>query len=191
MESGHSIKIKVVLIGEGGVGKTSIARRYLEKGYKEEYLRTVGANFYTKKIAYDLEIGKTPIQWLIWDLAGQPTFDEVRGMYYRKAKAALVVYDISRPETYYNLPNWISEFWENSSGQYPLVLVANKIDLRGTDREEIPRSSGAKYARILSQHTGYNIPFVETSAKDDVHINDIFTYLAHLIIEWAKRASRR
>lgn len=190
MENRESIRVKIVLIGEGGVGKTSIAKRYLKKGYTKKYLRTVGADFYSQKRTYNIETGDTTIQWLIWDLGGQPTFNEVRGMYYKGSKAALLVYDISRPETYYNLPDWINEFWKNAGGSYPIALVANKVDLRDTEKDATTRAMGEKYARTLSEYTGYRVPYIETSAKEDRNIDEVFQHLARLIVAWAKRASR-
>lgn len=181
----------MVLLGEGGVGKTSIAKRYLKKGYEKDYIRTVGADFYSQKRTYALETGETTIRWLIWDLGGQPTFNEVRTMYYKGAKAALVVYDISRPETFYKLPDWINEFWKNAGGSYPIALVANKIDLRNRARDTTSKKAGEKYARTLTNHTGYNVPYLETSAKENVNIDEAFEHLAHLIVEWAKKVSQR
>ncbi|NIQ04529.1 MAG: GTP-binding protein [Candidatus Korarchaeota archaeon] len=186
----RSIRVKVVLIGEGAVGKTSIAKRYLKKEYTKEYIRTVGADFYSQARSYHLGGDNITIQWLIWDLGGQPTFDEVRGMYYKGARAAVLIYDIARPETYYNLPDWINEFWKNAGGAYPIALVANKVDLRGSSENEVSRSMGENYARTLSEYTGYNVPYLETSAKENTNIDKVFKQLARLILEWARKASR-
>lgn len=191
MPGQENIRVKIVLIGEGAVGKTSIAKRYLGQGYTEKYVRTVGADFYIQKREYnDPDLGEVSLQWLIWDLGGQPTFEEVRPMYYRGAKAALLVYDITRAETYYSLPNWINEFWRHSGGSYPVVLVANKIDLRGEEVEEVPKDVGKKYSKTLSEYTGFDVPFVETSAEEDRNIDKAFEALAHLILVWAKQSSK-
>lgn len=189
MQDPQSVHIKMVIIGEGGVGKTSIAKRYLREGYRKEYIRTIGADFYMQKRVYGLELGSFTIHWMIWDLSGQPTFNNVRKMFYKGAKAALLVYDISRPETYYNLPNWINEFWQKAGGSYPFVLIANKIDLRGTEYDNVPSSSGKKYAKILSEYAGFEVPYIETSALENWNIDESFRKLANLIFEWAKRAS--
>lgn len=190
MEAEKSIKVKIVLIGDGAVGKTSIAKRYLQKGYSKEYLRTIGAEFYNQARTYDLEPGKIKIQWMIWDLGGQPSFNEVRGMYYKGAKAAILVYDITRPQTYHNLPEWVNEFFENAGDSYPILLAANKVDLRGKCNEEVTRSMGEKYASTLSDYIGFNVPHMETSAKDNENIEKLFNHLAKLIVKWAEKTSR-
>lgn len=182
---GNQIRLKTVIIGDGGVGKTSILKRYLAEGFEKDYIKTVGANFYSTEGNYSVDGEKTPIQWVLWDLGGQPTFNEVRSMYYQGAKAAILVFDISRPETYHNLPNWLNEFWENAGGKYPVALVANKIDLRGNCDEEVSKSMGQKYVQELSEYTGYQVPYVETSAKEDLNIDKLFERLVKVVLEWA------
>lgn len=189
MEQNKGIKVKIVVIGSGGVGKTSIAKRYLGEEFQEEYLKTIGADFYVHTKTYTLEQSDSVVQWMIWDLGGQPAFDEVRGMYYEGAKGALLVYDISRPETYHNLPQWINEYWQNTDEKYPFVLVANKKDLRGKSKREVPTSAGKNYAEKLSQSMKYTIPYVETSAKENENIEKSFDYLANLILEWIESTS--
>lgn len=182
------IDLKVVLFGDGAVGKTSIARRYLGKGFSERYKKTIGVDFFIQERKYyDSELGDVGIKWLIWDLAGEPSFEQVRGDYYSGAKAGVAIYDISRAETYHNLPNWIEEFWTHAGGTYPLILVGNKIDLRDRGRSEVPTSSGRQYARNLEEHIDISVPFIETSAKRGEHINEAFDMLATQIIRWIKR----
>lgn len=170
------------------MGKTSMAKRYLGKGFETQYVKTIGADFYVKSLQYtDSQLGTVDIKWMIWDLAGQPSFEQVRGMYYDGAKAGIAVYDISRVETYYNLPNWIQEFWTNAGGAYPLILIGNKKDLRKKGQAEIPSSTGKQYAKTLGNHTGYTVPFIETSAKTGENIDQAFEILAKQVIKWAKK----
>lgn len=180
------VRFKVVLIGDGGVGKTSIARRYLGEGFTHEYIKTIGANFYVKRTVYsDHRFGKILIEWNIWDLAGQPSFDQVRPLYYKGAKAALVVFDITNPRSYYNIPRWINELWKNAGGVLPFVLIGNKIDLRSKYPNSLPPEAGLKYAKQVSQPVGVEIPYLETSAKTGENINEAFEYLAKVILEYA------
>ena len=189
----RKIRVKIVLVGDGGVGKTSIARRYLGEAFRGEYKKTIGAEFYVKKnIYHDDELGDIQIEWLIWDLAGQPTFDQVRPLYYRGAKASLVVFDITRPETYYNVPKWINEFWKHSGGVFPFVLVGNKVDLRDAFADSaVPSRVGFEYARVTSKYVGVQIPYIETSAKTGENIEQAFDFLARVIIEYSKVRLRK
>jgi len=182
------VRFKVVLIGDGGVGKTSIARRYLGEGFTHEYIKTIGANFYIKRTIYtDERFGKILIEWNIWDLAGQPTWDQVRPLYYKGAKAALVIFDVTSTRSYYNVPKWISELWKNAGGVLPFVLIGNKIDLRDKYPNALPYEVGKKYAELASKQVGIEIPYLETSAKTGENINEAFNHLAKVILEYAIR----
>ncbi|MEX0567639.1 MAG: Rab family GTPase [Candidatus Njordarchaeota archaeon] len=183
-------RLKIVFLGDGAVGKTSIARRYLGETFKGDYRATIGADFYVKKDIYTFpEIGTFHFQWQIFDLAGQPTFKQVRPIYYQRAKAAIVVFDVSRPETFYSIPEWLKEFWTHAGGVYPFILVGNKIDLRGIQPCLEPRH-GQKYAEILSQRLGFPIPYVETSAKTGYNVEEAFRTLAYTLASWIIRSVR-
>ncbi len=181
------IRVKIVLIGDGGVGKTSIAKRYLGESFEHEYKRTIGADFYVKRNVYeDPDLGKIMFEWLIWDLAGQPAYNEVRPLYYRGAQGALLVFDVTRPETYYNLPKWLSEYWKHCGAVLPFVLVGNKIDIRDSSPNPVPPEAGKEYAKITSKTVGVQIPYIETSAKTGENINEAFNFLANVILSYTK-----
>lgn len=182
------IDLKIVLFGDGAVGKTSIARRFLGKGFDERYKKTIGVEFYVlNREYYDADLGEVEFRWLIWDLAGQPSFDQVRGDYYRGAKAGMAIYDISRAETYHNLPNWIEEYWTHTNGVYPFILVGNKKDLRSKGLAEVSVTLGRQYAESLEEHVGFSVPFIETSAKEGEQINKAFELLAKQVLYWVKK----
>lgn len=174
-------KVKIVLIGDGAVGKTSIVKQYLEKGFDHTYDRTIAAECYVQKDKFQLRDDTVTLTWSIWDLAGQPSFKNVRDIYYRGAKAALLVFDISRPETFFHLSDWINEFWEHTGSAYPFVLIGNKNDLRGKRDDTVSPQKGKLYAQKLTDQYGYSIPYIETSAKEDVHIDKAFEQLAQLL----------
>ncbi|TFF83933.1 GTP-binding protein, partial [Candidatus Heimdallarchaeota archaeon] len=120
---------KIVLLGNGAVGKTSLRQQYLGKGFKDGYSMTIGADFAVKRV----ELGHLVATFQIWDLAGQQRFDVVRSVYYRGSSGALLVFDVSNPQSFNNLPSWLNELTKNNYDRIvPLVLIGNKTDLRGS-----------------------------------------------------------
>lgn len=191
MSRPREIRLKIVFLGDGGVGKTSIARRYLGETFRTDYRATIGADFYVRKDVYTFEgLGTFHFQWQIFDLAGQPTFKQVRPIYYQRARAAIMVFDVSRPETFYSIPNWLKEFWTHAGGLYPFILVGNKIDLR-RQMQCLGPEYGQKYAKMLSDRLGFPIPYVETSAKTGENINEAFRTLAYTLAYWTIMQARR
>ena len=123
--------LKITLLGDGAVGKTSIRNRYMGRGFKESHLMTIGADFAAvdKTVKYNDKDYHVTFQ--IWDLAGQARFTEVRQRFYFGSLGGLLLFDITRPESFSNIPNWLNEIWKNSgTGAVPIVLIGNKSDLR-------------------------------------------------------------
>ena len=178
---GYKAHIKIVLLGDGAVGKTSIAKRYLRSGFSHEYKQTIGVDVYAKNSVLDIYGYKVDISWVIWDLAGQPKFREVRKDFYKGAKGAVLVFDISRRSTFNNVINWANEFMSNS-GKYPVVLVGNKIDLRDKVSDPVTKEEGEKLAKSLSKMFNFDVPYIESSALLDINIDDIFNSLGFLIL---------
>jgi small GTP-binding protein len=165
---------KTVLLGEGGVGKTALRYRYLGQGFKENYSMTIGADFAVKR--QEMAAGDVTAQ--IWDLAGQPQFANVRSVYYKGAVGALLVFDITRPDTYKILPTWLNELIQhNNETLVPVVLIGNKADLRGSSEDEVPFEAAAEYAKALSDWSGYSVPYLETSAKSGHNVDLAFVQL--------------
>ena len=169
---------KIVLLGDGAVGKTSIRRRYMGEGFKTDFLATMGADFAylkTKIDTYDIE-------WSIWDLAGQPAFRGVMKSYFKGAMGALAVYDVTQPKSLDSLDSWVSEVRERAGtfDDLPIVIVGNKIDLRS----EIPDSLKTLQGFVKSK--SLNADFVETSAKTGEAIDEAFHKLAKKIIQYVK-----
>jgi len=176
--------LKIVLIGDGGVGKTAIRERYLGKGFKAQYLLTIGADFAMR----DDQASGMPIRYQIWDLAGQQRFDAVREVYYKGCVGALLVYDVTRPDSYFNTPKWINELWTNNGrGRVPLVVVANKIDMRELSDDTVSEEQGRIFTDRLSKLTkpeGFICNYIETSAKTGVNIQKAFTLLGDNIMKF-------
>jgi small GTP-binding protein len=182
--------LKIVLIGDGGVGKTAIRERYLGKGFKAQYLLTIGADFAMR----DDLIENKPIRYQIWDLAGQQRFDAVREVYYKGSVGALLVYDVTRPDSYFNTPKWINELWlNNGRGRVPIVVVANKIDMRELSDDTVSPEQGRIFTDRLSKLTkpeGFSCNYIETSAKTGINIQSSFTLLGENIMKFVDRQKK-
>jgi small GTP-binding protein len=171
---------KITLIGDGAVGKTSIRRSYLGETFKGNYSLTLGSDFATKI----LQVGDLNTNMIIWDLAGQPRFKAVREGFYRGTKGALLVFDVTRKDTYENIPRWIMELLNNNQKRkVPMILIGNKSDLRGSLYKTIPSEHGENYAKELSIWSGYDVPYIETSAKFGDNVDQPFETLVKQIIK--------
>ncbi|CAM5998969.1 unnamed protein product [Sphagnum balticum] len=132
---------KFILVGDTGVGKTSIISRFIDNKFEGHHEFTVGVEFGTKIIAIN---GKA-IKLQIWDTAGQEEFKAITRSYYRSCAAALVVFDISRKETFRNVSRWVEDVRNNSNKDVILVLVGNKSDL--ANERMVSRPDALKLAR--------------------------------------------
>ncbi len=156
---------KVVVIGDPAVGKTSLITRFSEEKFEREYKPTLGANILIK----DLTIDTNQIKFLLFDIAGQMKWDEIRQLYYKGAQAAIMVYDVTRPNTLKSIEMWHGELLKNA-GEVPKVLLANKVDLEH-DRKT-SQTDGEVCASELK------CPFFETSALTGTRVNDAFYHIA-------------
>jgi small GTP-binding protein len=170
----HKKIYKIVLLGDGAVGKTALRHRYLGDAFQQSYSMTIGADFAVKRVNIDgMEIVAQ-----IWDLAGQTRFASVREVYYQGATGALLVYDITRSDTFEHVPTWITELLENNKNKVvPMVLIGNKSDLRDTSDEAISLEAGKEYAKSLSEWSSFDIPYVETSALSGENVDAGFATL--------------
>lgn len=171
MQSRRSSVFKCVLIGEGGVGKTSIAVRYTEDRFDEHMKMTIGVNFASKKVVVE----EDEVTLMLWDLGGQPRFQDVVVDYYRGSRIAIAVYDVTRPYTLHMLDNWIGKLHE-SVPNCPVVLVANKVDevdMEGTDTQKNVDDFAIKY----------NAQLHIVSAKTGDGVNELFNAVAKFLTD--------
>lgn len=158
---------KLILGGEGGVGKTSMVHRFVEDAFQTDYKSTIGTSIMKKECEFQgLE---SKVRFVIWDLAGQAQFKRVRQTYLANAEAGILVYDVTRKETLDILENWFEEI-KSVSPNISLILVGNKIDLE--EQRVISTTQGEDLAQKLS------LSYIETSAKTGENINDAFKMLA-------------
>ncbi|ORX51754.1 hypothetical protein BCR36DRAFT_369666 [Piromyces finnis] len=137
--------LKVVLIGDGGVGKTAIRVQYIHNRFTNNYKATIGADFITKEV--QTEDGKR-VSMQIWDTAGQERFQSLGIAYYRGADACIIVYDVTNPDSFKNVLSWEEEFINKADlkdpSTYPFILVGNKTDIE--DERVITKSQGRRMA---------------------------------------------
>ncbi|MHA2090173.1 MAG: Rab family GTPase [Candidatus Kariarchaeaceae archaeon] len=173
--------LKVTLLGDGAVGKTSLRNRFMGKGFRTEHLMTIGADFAT----YDRNLEGHNVTYQIWDLAGQDTFRSVRARFFRGSMAGLCVFDVTRKDSFMHITKWIEELWKNSGrGVVPIILLGNKADLR--DRHSVPSPQADQYAQALSAKTnkyGFQVYYMDTSAKTGLNVNEAFDQIGKQVIE--------
>mmetsp|Transcript_24820 Transcript_24820/g.25448 ORF Transcript_24820/g.25448 Transcript_24820/m.25448 type:complete len:201 (-) Transcript_24820:297-899(-) len=163
---GKPREVKVVLLGDTGVGKSSLVLRFVTNNFKPYSESTIGASFMSKMIMVD---GK-PIKFQIWDTAGQEKYHSLAPMYYRGAAAAIIVYDITRANTFKTLKNWVEELKAQGPQEIAIAVAGNKADLE--DQREIESVTASAYAQEIGAM------YLETSAKDDLNVHDIFVQLS-------------
>ena len=171
VESGE-YAFKLILGGEGGVGKTSMVHRFVEDAFQTDYKSTIGTSIMKKECEFEGLDSK--VRFVIWDLAGQAQFKRVRKSYLSNAETGILVFDVTRKETYDKIENWFKEILDASS-TISLILVANKVDMEG--ERVVTTEQGEELAEKL------NLSYIETSAKTGENIDDAFKMLALQIIK--------
>ena len=177
---------KICLLGDGEVGKTSLMSNYLERGFTTEYIPTIGSDFLSKQVTLDTKLGQKDLQFQIWDLAGQPAFDQVRKLYYKGSAGAFLVFDLTNPDTLENLDKWLEEFSKNIQMQKSSIFVlGNKMDLidkikilPNTVQRYIDKNLVEKFSNVDS-----HVEYYQTSAKTGENVDQAFTLLGKKIIE--------
>jgi small GTP-binding protein len=163
--------VKFIIIGDSATGKTCLLRQFLEGKFPRTSTHTVGVEFGCKQLA--VEGARLKVQ--IWDTAGQERFRSVTRSYYRGTAAALVVYDVTRPETFSHVKDWIAEARSLASPGTVLSVVGNKADLKA-DRQ-VSYEAGQRLCE--EQH----LPFAETSALSGLNVQEVFTQLAEAVLK--------
>ena len=165
-------KYKILILGDSKVGKSCFLTRYADKTYQEDYLSTIGMDYKIKN--YELENGAI-IKLYIWDTAGQDRFRSITSNYYKGADGIILIYDITKQETFNNVRNWITSIKEEAPAKVVLILVGNKVD--DEKHRTVQQSEGEKIA------DEYNLPFLECSAKSDINVTKTFDVLIKKIVE--------
>ena len=159
---------KVVLIGDSGVGKSNLLSRFTKNEFNLESKTTIGVEFATKSI----EVGDKIIKAQIWDTAGQERYRAITSAYYRGAVAALLVYDITKKNTFENAAKWLQELKDYADDNIVVMLVGNKTDLNNL------RDVKVDEAKKFADDNG--LAFIETSALDSTNVVDAFEQIIQI-----------
>ena len=168
----YDYSVQLLIIGDSSVGKTSILTRFSNGTFKEDYIATVGLDYYSKTENYN----EKTIYIKIWDTAGQERYKALTQGFFRNAQGVMVVYDVTNPESFENLKYWISSIQKNTANSkvpIPVIILGNKIDVE--DRE-VKNEDAEKYA----EENKYK--YFETSAKTGEGIDDAVRELVNQVL---------
>ncbi|ERF76481.1 Ras-related protein Rab7 [Endocarpon pusillum Z07020] len=187
MSSRKKVLLKVIILGDSGVGKTSLMNQYVNKKFSTSYKATIGADFLTKEVTTLLATRPPPVLTAqahlsfaslkqLWDTAGQERFQSLGVAFYRGADCCVLVYDVNTPKSFETLDSWRDEFLIQASPRdpesFPFVVLGNKVDV-GDDRRAISTKRAMTYCQSRS-----GIPYFEVSAKDNTNVEQAFEVVA-------------
>ena len=165
--------LKILIIGDSNVGKTSILLQYTSNFFQETHIATIGVEFKLKEIMLD----NIEYKLNIWDTAGQERFKAITKSFFKAADGIVFVYDVTNKPSFVNIKNWIKDA-ESKANDFKIIIVGNKIDLN--DSREVSFEEGKNLAKKK------NCPFFESSAKDKINIDEIFITLLEEILKAQK-----
>ncbi|XP_022191998.1 ras-related protein Rab-21 [Nilaparvata lugens] len=172
--SSSGYNFKIVLLGEGCVGKTSVVLRYVEDKFNERHITTLQASFLNKK----LNIGGKRVNLAIWDTAGQERFHALGPIYYRMSNGAILVYDITDEDSFQKVKSWVKELKKMLGSDICLVIAGNKIDLE--KQRNVPIEEAEEYAKSVgAKH-------FQTSAKLNQGVEEMFLDLSQRMMAHAQ-----
>lgn len=172
----HHIQVKVLMVGDSGVGKTSLLLRYASNDFNESYITTIGIDFKTKF----LDVGDKRVKLQIWDTAGQERFRTITTSYFRGAQGILLCYDVVDRNSFNSIGSWLEQINNHADQQVVVIIVGNKCEM--VDEREVTEEQGQALA---DQH---EYTFIECSARDNVNVVAAFEAIAHEIVEQWKLA---
>lgn len=167
----YKATFKILLLGNGGVGKTAVVQRFVHGKFTAQYQMTIGMEPYSR---YET-INGVKVVYSLWDIAGQEKFKAMRQIFFQGARATIIVFDLTRRETFEKVRQWMEESAAEASDQL-FLLIGNKYDL--DDEREISFNQASELAKELNF-----IDYIETSAKTGVNVEDAFTLLGTSLLE--------
>lgn len=166
MAKAYDYLFKLLLIGDSGVGKTSVLFRFSDDAFNSTFISTIGIDFKIRTI----ELGDKKIKLQIWDTAGQERFRTITTAYYRGAMGILLVYDITNEKSFENIKTWIKNIEQHASADVEKMILGNKCDME--DKRKISFDQGKQLA------DEYGVKFMETSAMNRTNVEQAFTEIA-------------
>ena len=170
-EDCYDILFKIILVGDTSVGKTNIINKYIKNEFREDFYATIGVEFSHKKFVVE----NRKIKAQIWDTAGQERYKAITRAYYKGAKGAFIVYDITRKETFDDVDKWRNELISSCNQEITVMLIGNKCDLE--DKREISKEQGEEKAK------SFGFSFLETSALSGENLEKGFQMLIEEIYQ--------
>ncbi|EIJ89459.1 Ras-related protein Rab-10 [Nematocida parisii] len=171
------LQLKLLIIGESNVGKTSILQRFIEDKFEKTFSTTIGIDFRSKNI----NINGKEIELQIWDTAGQERFFSITRSYYRGSDGIFLTFDLTSEGSFASLSKWINEIKEKVNENVPVFLLGNKKDLLKGKEFETTEISTIKKIKEISEEL--KVPWYGTSAKSGENIEEIFMDMAYTIIQ--------
>ncbi|XP_017844725.1 ras-related protein Rab-7a-like [Drosophila busckii] len=165
----HKHLLKVIILGDNFVGKTSLANRYVLKTFTGLYKATIGVDFSSMKIIVNSRV----ITMQLWDTAGQERWHSLGNAFYRGTDCCVLVFDVTNPQSFENLQMWYAEFLilanPRNRENFPFVVLGNKVDL---ENRRVSKQQAEQWCEVK------HIPYFETSAKDGLNVKQAFLELA-------------
>lgn len=175
MAKQYDVLFRLLLLGDSGVGKTCMLRRFTEGEFDPSHISTIGVDFKMKTI----EIDGLRVRVQIWDTAGQERYQTITKQYYRRAQGILFVYDITNLPSFQHIAKWAGDVDEHAPDDVQTILVGNKADEEFS--RQVTKDQGKKLAET------YGMEFFETSASTSSNISESFIRLTELVLQAQKR----
>mmetsp|Transcript_54345 Transcript_54345/g.80597 ORF Transcript_54345/g.80597 Transcript_54345/m.80597 type:complete len:213 (-) Transcript_54345:8-646(-) len=168
-EAFHHCQVKVLMVGDSGVGKTSLLLRYAQDEFNESYITTIGIDFKTKF----LDVGEKRVKLQIWDTAGQERFRTITTSYFRGAQGILLCYDVGDRTSFNSIGTWLEQINSHADEQVVVIIVGTKCEMEHEVTEE--------QAKALASQHGYT--HLECSAREDINVVPVFEAIASEIVQ--------
>ena len=170
-DDNYEMMFKVVLVGDSFVGKTNIMSKYLKNEFHEDSKATVGVEFGSRQFNIEGHVVKAQI----WDTAGQERYKAITSAYYKGAKGAFIVYDITRKESFENVSKWAEQLKSTADKNLTIIIVGNKTDLE--DQRQVTSEEGQNKANSLES------AFIETSAASGSNLDKAFEMMINEVYQ--------